>query len=148
MQMIKKKSAAGAASKTYRYAVNKLAETIGVEASHTRYPRDDFEDMLGQVDDQTVEKAIKWYKVGIRRGMTKVIELLLSQKLKSDGEIIIAPSVLSVKTFVRFKGHPRRICVCNVKATELGFKIKAITPRIIYSKNRRISQPARGATVQ
>lgn len=61
---------AAASSKTYRSAVNKLSETIGIPETHTSSPRDDFERM-----NKIIRKRAEHYQEQVRLMAEAIIRL-------------------------------------------------------------------------
>jgi hypothetical protein len=70
------KSPVGAASATYRKAVNGIASAVGLPPSHSKYPSEDFEAALESIPDALKEKALEWYIRGIKQGMAKATDLM------------------------------------------------------------------------
>jgi hypothetical protein len=61
----------GASSATYRTAVNKVAKAIKRKPRHTRYPSKDLDDIVRKIPGVLDQEIIKWYKLGVKRGMRK-----------------------------------------------------------------------------
>ena len=88
-------SDAAASSATYRKAVNIIADQIGVEPTHTRYPSEDFERLTKSYKKHLIksvkkglanahkERLIEWYKRGLRRGYITACDSLIDP----DGEL-------------------------------------------------------------
>ena len=117
------KSPVGAASATYRKAVNGIAEALDVEPSHSRYPSLDFEAALETIPEAIREQAIEWYIRGIKRGMAKATDLMAEGKIyvHEDGTLR-APAKMEVKVRTRLRGEEWERHALNVKATEIGFE--------------------------
>ena len=96
-------------AKTYRKAVNMLSDALGIEPTHTKYPKEDFEDLVDIAHEMTDPEAIKrrmvrWYRLGIRRGYIRACDAIIHP----DGELSLQGGTLycnseSVKIRVRLK---------------------------------------------
>lgn len=56
-------SSVGAASATYRKAVNGIANAIKTDPRHTKYPSEDFQDMLDEIPEAMCERAFQWVQI-------------------------------------------------------------------------------------
>ncbi|NYE61994.1 hypothetical protein FHW58_003201 [Duganella sp. 1224] len=117
------KTPVGAASATYRKAVNGIAEVLEIEPSHSRYPSLDFEAALEAIPDAIKEQAIEWYIRGIKRGMAKATDLMAEGIIYvHDDGAVRAPAKMEVKVRTKMRGEEWNRHSVNVKATEIGFE--------------------------
>lgn len=89
------KGGAEASSKTYRKVVDQLSEAIGWEPEHTKYPSEDFQNLVDAIvevaDPHAVRRRlIAWYKKGIRRGYITACNALI----RPDGELSLKDDTL------------------------------------------------------
>ena len=119
--MHKSDDPATASSKTYRVAVKKLAKTIGVRPSHSRYPRDDFEDLLDEVDERSKKRAMKWYERGIKRGISFATDQVLDGTFHLAGKTLTAPKQFTVSVRFKFSRETWRKRSFTIKAKDVGF---------------------------
>jgi len=119
--MPKQETSAAAASKTYRLVNKRLARTIGTRVSHSQYPSDDFKGLLDQVDDKAKAMALRWYELGIKRGVTFASDQMLDGKITLAKDVLTAPETLVVKVRTRFKGDQWRRRTFRIKAEDVGF---------------------------
>lgn len=84
---------------------------MGIEPKHTKYPKDDFEELVELVDaheltdpDAVKRRMIRWYKRGIRRGYIRACDAIIDPKgeLSLQGGNLYCDSE-SVKIRVRIK---------------------------------------------
>ncbi|MFZ1871750.1 MAG: hypothetical protein WAU54_02990 [Chania sp.] len=115
------KSEVGAISATYRIAVKKVAGALGKEAQHTNSPKIDLDEIVADIPDTMKEKAIEWYLRGIKRGMTKATDLMLTGKIYMQGGTVIAPNTITVKVRTRFKDEEWSSRSFKIKASDIGF---------------------------
>ncbi|MDQ6974257.1 MAG: hypothetical protein Q9M10_05185 [Mariprofundaceae bacterium] len=112
----------GAASATYRKAVNKIANVLDKDPNHSRYPSLDFDEALADIPDAMKEKAVEWYVRGIKRGMAKATDLMAKGDIYIEKDTVIAPDNISVNVRIKFKGGDWESLQVMVKSKEIGFK--------------------------
>jgi len=112
---------ASVASKTYRCATKKLAKVIGVTPIHTRYPSEDFENMLDKADNTTVNRALEWYERGIKRGILHTKHMVLNGTLAITKQRITIPKTIEVNVRVKFKNRRWQKRSFKFKAADIGF---------------------------
>lgn len=115
-------SSAGASSATYRKVVNRIATTLRQPAKHTRYPSDDFEAVAGRIDPESRQRALEWYRRGIRRGFIEACDALLDGQLQLKGRTLHSPPSVVISMRVRFRGERWRQQRFDFSAAELDFK--------------------------
>lgn len=72
-----------AASATYRKAKAAITESLGIDLPNTKYPSEDFQNAIDLID----EKIVNTYKLGLRRGLTQVIDWIADGTISfQDGE--------------------------------------------------------------
>ncbi|QQO55074.1 MAG: hypothetical protein N838_18735 [Thiohalocapsa sp. PB-PSB1] len=112
----------GASSATYRTAVNKVAKAIKRKPRHTRYPSKDLDDIVRKIPGVLDQEIIKWYKLGVKRGMRKATDLMAENAIYKKGEAVYAPDDMMVKVRVRIAGKPWKKVEIHVKPKQIGFK--------------------------
>jgi hypothetical protein len=115
-------SPVGAASATYRKAVNGIAEALDLEPSHSKYPSSDFEAALEAIPDAMKEQAIEWYIRGIKRGMAKATDLMAEGKIYVQDGSVCAPAKIELKVRTKLRGGEWDRHAVKVLATEIGFE--------------------------
>lgn len=66
--MKEEKDIVGASSATYRKVVKKIAEVLRIDPEHARHPSEDFETISDVIDDKSRDRAMEWYRRGLRSG--------------------------------------------------------------------------------
>jgi len=116
------KSPVAAASATYRKTVNDIADALGVDPAHTRYPSLDLEDAVAGIPDAMKDNAIEWYVRGIKRGMAKATDMMLNGDIYLEEGTVYAPETMKVKVRTRMNGGDWERLVVSVSCHEIGFK--------------------------
>jgi hypothetical protein len=112
-----------ASSATYRTAVNKVARSLREPAEHGPYPSEDFEAITDLIDPKSRERALEWYKRGIRRGLIQACNAMLRGELELKGSTLYCPADgLAVSVRVKFIGEPWEQQKFEFPADELDFK--------------------------
>ena len=110
-----------AASATYRKATIEVAKKLEVKPEHTRIPSDDFQEITEMIPGKMKEKAIKWYKMGIKRGLIKATDMMLLGKIRLKGKTLYCPSKFDVQVRTKFAGEDRVKRKFRLKAKDIGF---------------------------
>lgn len=112
-----------ASARTYRKAVNKLSSVLQQNPVHTTKPSQDFEDILSQVPSLQKDLALKWYETGVKRGLTKAIELILANKIYYDANgVLHAPKNIVISVRLKFSGFQKQKHIIRVGVKkDLGF---------------------------
>jgi hypothetical protein len=118
----KRNSPVAAASATYRKAVNKIADALDHKPSHSRYPSLDLDGAIEGIPDALKEKAIEWYIRGIKRGMAKATDLMVSKKIYLKEDAVYAPQRIKVNVKTRFRGGRWKSLEVIVNSVEIGFE--------------------------
>ena len=119
---MKVKDIAGASSATYRKAVNKVAEVLRIDPNHTRYPSEDFEAISDVIDEKSRERALEWYRRGLRRGFEEACDAIVDGELEFKNKTLYCPSEVVISVRVKFRGIPRQEKEFTFSADDLGFK--------------------------
>lgn len=119
---MKAKEIISASSATYRKAVNRVAKVLRVEPDHTRYPSEDFEAIADLIDEKSKERALQWYRRGLRRGFEEACDAVVDGKLEFKDGTLYCPSEVVISVRVRFKDTARIEKEYLFTAEELGFK--------------------------
>jgi len=120
--MAKKNSPVASASATYRKAVNTIADALRIDPQHTRYPSEDLDLHAELIDEKSKERALEWYRRGLRRGFINACDAILEGDLELKGNTLYAPKKIVISVRVRFKGDKRRDKEFVFSSEELGFK--------------------------
>lgn len=112
---------AGAASATYRKAVNGIADALGREAVHSTRPSLDLDLALDGIPDALRGKAIEWYERGVSRGLSKATDMMAEGAITFDGNHVHAPREFLVRVRTRFAGSEWESRELRVRATDIGF---------------------------
>lgn len=115
-------SPAGAASATCRKAVNGIADALNQEPSHSKYPGLDLDAALDGIPEALKEKAIEWYIRGIKRGMAKATDLMVSNEIYFENGVVYAPQKIKVNVKTKFAGGNWEPLEVIVKPSEIGFE--------------------------
>ena len=111
-----------AAPATYRKCVNRVARTLREPAQHTGYPSDDLEAVIDLIDVKSRERALEWYRRGIRRGFIEACDALLDGQLEMKEGTLYCPSDVVISVRVKFRGEPWERRTFEFTADELEFK--------------------------
>lgn len=117
-----RKKQEGAASATYRKVVNKIAEALQIEPLHTRYPSDDLDFYVDQIDDKSKDRALKMYRKGLKRGFINACDAILKGELELKRNTLYAPKKVTISVKITFKGERGKSEKFVFTAKELGFK--------------------------
>ena len=94
---------AEASSKTYRRAINILADELDIEPDHSERPSQDYLRAVNLLGDKLRERARKYYRLGIRRGLIVACDRLLEGELEFDGDTLWLPKAgVAVKVKLRY----------------------------------------------
>lgn len=119
---MKAKEVIGAASATYRKVVNKVAQALRVDPNHTRYPSEDLESITDLIDEKSKERALQWYRRGLRRGFEEACDAIAEGKLELKNGSLYCPNEVVISVRIKFKDTPRVEKEFVFSADELGFK--------------------------
>ena len=87
------------------------------------YSNKDFEDILNQVPSLQKDLALKWYETGVKRGLTKAIDLILANKIYYDTNgVLHVPKNIVIKVILKFSGFKKMKHIMRVGVKkDLGF---------------------------
>lgn len=122
MEKKKDKSYARGAAAAKRNAVENLASALGKDVKHSRSPNADFELLLNEIPKKFQDKALKWYELGIRRGMKVATDMVADGRITFDGENVYAPSKISVAVRTKFLDEESVKRKFEIKAVDIGFE--------------------------
>lgn len=111
-----------ASSATYRKATNMMAKQLRIDPEHTEYPSDDFKEMADLIPEKVREKALQWYKMGIKRGLAKATDMMLEGKISKRKNTVFCPSNFEVKVITKFAGEKWKSRKYTIRAKDIGFK--------------------------
>lgn len=111
-----------ASSATYRKATNEASKKLKVEAEHTNIPSDDFQEVIDLIPDKIKEKALKWYKMGIKRGFNKATDMMLEGDIYKKGNTVYCPNSFEVNVRTKFSGENWTKRKFKLKAKDIGFE--------------------------
>ena len=115
-------SPVAASSATYRKAVNKVAKVLKEQPNHSRYPSDDFEEMVELIDEKSRDRAIQWYKRGVRRGFIEACDAMLDGQLELKNNILYCLNNVEISVRVKFRGEKWEKMRIEFSAKDLGFE--------------------------
>src|SRR5439155_13193198 len=104
-----------AACATYRKATNAVAERIKVRVVHTESPEEDFFRHVGLIEPKSRERAMKFYDLGVHRGMKQATDWFADRTIKYQDGNVVAPRTLKVKSKIRFSGSKWQPHKVNIK---------------------------------
>lgn len=116
------KNTAGASSSTYRKVVNKVAKVLRVDPSHTRYPSEDFEVISDIIDEKSRERALAWYRRGLRRGFEEACDAIVDGSLELKNKTLYCPPEVVISVRIKFRGIPSKDKEFVFAADDFGFK--------------------------
>lgn len=119
---MKSNEVVGAASATYRKVVKKIATTLRTPANHSQYPSEDFKAIVGLIDSRSQERALDWYRRGIKRGFIEACDAILDEQLELKKGTLYCPSRIEISVRVRFRGDDWQDKSFRFSAKELEFK--------------------------
>ncbi len=119
---MERRNPAGAASATYRKAVNKIADALQIEPLHTRYPSEDLDFHADQIDEESKNRALKMYRKGLRRGFINACDAILKGDLELKDKTLYAPKKVAISVKIKFKSEKWRSEEFVFTAKELEFK--------------------------
>ncbi|MBI4297537.1 MAG: hypothetical protein HY676_03300 [Chloroflexi bacterium] len=111
-----------ASSATYRKATNEVVKQLKIGFEHTKYPSDDFQAVSEIIPEKLKEKALKWYKIGIKRGFNKATSMMLEGKFHLEESTLYGPRQIEVKVRTRFDGERWISRKIKIDADEIGFE--------------------------
>lgn len=112
----------GVASATYRKASNAIAERLKVNPDHSEFPEEDFFRIVGLIDPNSTARAIKFYDIGVRRGLKQATDWFADGTIKYRDHSVVAPERLTVKSKIKFCGSKWRRHRVHVKTEDVGFE--------------------------
>lgn len=116
------KGPTAAASATYRKAINEIAEAVGKDPEHSRYPRTDFEAALESIPEAMREKALEWYERGIRRGLSTATDLMADKTIYLKDGVVYAPKTIKVKVRIKMSGTEWTSREFSIRSSDIGFE--------------------------
>ena len=111
-----------AASATYRKATNEIAKQLKVDPEHTKFPSDDFQEMAEMIPGKRKEKALTWYEMGVKRGLSKATDMMLDGKIHLKGNTLYCRNSFAVKVKTKFAGEKWTKRKFTIKAEDIGFE--------------------------
>ena len=111
-----------AASATYRKATNIVAKKLKVDSEHSDYPSDDFKEIAELIPEEIKKKALKWYKMGIKRGFVKATDMMLEKRVYKKGNAVYCPDSFKVKVKTKFSGENWMRRKYTIKTKDIGFE--------------------------
>jgi hypothetical protein len=111
-----------AASPTYRKAVNKIADALQIDPLHTKYPSEDLDFHVDQIDEKSKDRALKMYRKGLKRGFINACDAILEGDLEIKDKTLYAPKKVTISVKIKFKGEKWRSEEFVFSSKELGFE--------------------------
>jgi hypothetical protein len=116
------KNPTAASSATYRKVVNKVSTALREPPNHSRYPSDDFEEVVELIDEKSKERAMQWYKRGIRRGFIEACDALLDGQLELKNGTLYCPSDVEISVRIKFRGEEWEMKKFEFSSQDLDFE--------------------------
>ncbi len=116
------KDGIAAASATYRTGTKLVAKQLKLKPTHTQSPSEDFRRIVGQIDPESRKRALKLYRLGLRRGLRKATDWFADETIKYKNGCVYAPPILKIEVGIKFSGLSRQTHSFKVKAKDIGFK--------------------------
>lgn len=116
-----KASPVAASSATYRKVVNRVAKVLKEPPNHSRYPSEDFEEMVEMIDEKSRDRALQWYKRGVRRGFIEACDAMLDGQLELKNNTLYCPGNVQICVKVKFRGEEWERLRIKFSAEDLGF---------------------------
>jgi len=116
------------ASKARRMATTELYDQFGVnQPPGMSRPRSDYDDALTVVSEVSGERAdrraMRWYRKGLVRGMTKALDWVLEGDIELEGATLTTnKNEFVVKVRVRLRGNDWESRRFRFKPDAVGFK--------------------------
>jgi len=110
-----------ASSATYRKATNEVAKKLKVKPEHTKYPGDDFLAVSELIPDKIKEAALKWYKMGIKRGFSKATDMMVDGAFHLKASTLYGPKKIEFKVKTRFAGEKWTSRKIKIDPEDIGF---------------------------
>jgi hypothetical protein len=117
-----KRNPEGAASATYRKAFKKIPDALQIEPLHTRYPSEDLDVHVEQIEEKSKDRALRMYRKGLRRGFINACDAILKGDLEMKNNTLYAPKKVAISVKIKFKGEGAKSEEFVFTAKELGFK--------------------------
>lgn len=111
-----------ASSATYRKATNEVAKQLKVEPDHTKYPSDDFLTISELIPGKMKEAALKWYKMGIKRGFSKATDMMVEGKFHVEASTLYGPKEIEFKVKTKFAGGKWTSRKIKIDSEDIGFE--------------------------
>ena len=111
-----------ASSATYREASKRVAKKLKISLKHSKYPSDDFKEIAEMIPKKIKEKALKWYKMGIHRGLTKATDMMLAGQIYNKGNTVYCPNSFDVRVKTKFSGEAWVNRKHKIGAKDIGFE--------------------------
>jgi hypothetical protein len=111
-----------ASSATYRETTKEVAKKLKVDAEHSNYPSDDFKEIIEMIPEKIKERAVKWYKMGIKRGLTKATDMMLDGEIYKKGNTVYCPNSFEVRVKTKISGEQWVKRKFEIKAEDIGFE--------------------------
>ena len=119
--MMRTKEGIKASSATYRKATNEVAKKLKIDPEHTEYPSDDFQAISEMIPEKINKAALKWYRMGIKRGFRKATDMMLDGKFHLKASTLYGPDEIEFKVKTRFAGEKWISRKIKIDPEEIGF---------------------------
>ena len=110
-----------ASSATYRKATKEVAKKLKIDPEHTEYPSDDFLAVSDLIPDKMKDAALKWYKMGIRRGFSKATDMMIDGTFHLKKSTLYGPDKIEFKVKTKFAGEKWTRRKIKINPEDIGF---------------------------
>jgi hypothetical protein len=99
-----------------------VAKKLRIDPQHGKYPSDDFKEIIELIPEEIRKKAVKWYKMGIKRGFAKATDMMLDGEIYKKGNTVYCPNRFEIRVKTKFSSEPWVKRKIEIKADDIGFE--------------------------
>lgn len=78
--------------------------------------------MIAKIPQAFHQEVIKWYELGVKRGMNKATDLMADGEIYKEGDTVYAPDEMTVNVRLKISGRPWKKIEIKVRPKDIGFK--------------------------
>jgi hypothetical protein len=103
-------------------STKRVAQILGEELVLTGKPNEDFENVVLKIPRLRDRTALKWYKLGVKRGLILGTDLVANGTIRHEGGVLYAPKTIVANVRTRIAGGPLESRQLKFTASSIGFK--------------------------
>lgn len=103
-------------------SAKRVAEVLGEDLVLTGKPNKDFENVVSKIPRLRDRAALKWYKLGVRRGLILGTDLVANGTIKQENGVLYAPKTIVANVRTRIAGGEWESRQLKFSASSIGFK--------------------------